>query len=35
MTVCETITLRITVIGGQRCADDYQVLKSCKEKEGE
>ena len=22
----ETLTLRLTVIGGQRCADDYQVI---------
>jgi hypothetical protein len=22
----ETMTLRLTVIGGQRCADDYQVI---------
>jgi hypothetical protein len=26
MTESETLTLRPTVIGGQRCADDYQVI---------
>jgi hypothetical protein len=26
MTESETLTLRPTVIGGQRCADDYQVM---------
>ena len=26
MTDDETLTLRLTVIGGQRCADDYQVI---------